>query len=287
MAIILHPKRWTSQPSLGAQINFGHPLVKGLTFYSLYNAGAGLQKTLLPINLAETTVGTVPSPNWISGGDVVTGKSHNWNGNWSGIYQRGPWVEPNWMTGVARVRRTGTLAQYAAPFCKTWGNNTSPFDSWNPTYNPAGAGQDVLEASFTNQAGVRLVSSNVSIPGGSAKPHTVGITVGPSGSNGVLGIWVNGIQLLSQSQSATGIGYDQTATGNLIISGSAANAASQAWIGQISYVAIWNRPLTASEMEWLHVEPYALLTPKRTIRYSIPSAASRTYSYWITLERLR
>lgn len=276
--LILGNKRWPKQPPLGAQINFGHPLAKGLTFYVLNNAGAGLQKALLPLNLPGNSVGSMPSPNW---NNSPGGLSQNWNGAWSTWYERGSWVEPSTqVTLVTRARRTGTLTSDARPCEKTFTNNVNPFLSYALDYNPSGAGQDVFQAAVTT-GGTVHGGTNVSLSAGATlSEHTSGMTY--DGAH--LAAYFNGIR--KQNDAVTGsISYDTSSSGRFIVSGVSSASAAGEWIGQVYYAAVWNRALTQSEMEWLHVEPYAMLMPRKQINY-FPGLSSRTYSYYVVLERL-
>jgi len=288
MSIFINPKKWTDQPPAGAQINFGHPLARGLTFYILFNTGAGLQHPMLPTNLVPTIVtgGTEPAASWIS---KQGGKSHTWDGNWGLWYERGAWVEPNWVTGVCRAQRTsGSETGDASLYRKAYQNaGAPPFVSHGLDWNPGGAGQDVLGAYIADQGGT-LHAPTFSSPAGTlANVHTAGITAGPSGGNGLLNLYLNGHQVATQTVvGMTGIQYDTTSTGRLIVSGAESGANVVPIIGNIYYLGIWNRPLQASEMEWLHVEPYAMLVPMRKRTYFFTPPPVRTYSYFITLERL-
>lgn len=275
--LIVNSKRWTNQPPPGAQINFGHPLCKGLTFYTLYNAGGGLQKALLPAGLPETTVGSVPAPNWSSD---QGGTSHIWDGNWSSWYERGIWVEPPTnVTCVVRAKRVGSNGQFGSPINKTYKNLTNPFSSYDIEYNPSGSTQDQARVTVAT-GGTQQAGTNVSLPS-TLNEHTIGLSY----TSGALNLWFNGH--LKQSDNKTGtLTYDTGNTSRLIISGGSSAAATNPFHGRIYYGAVWNRVLTVAEQEWLHIEPYALLVQKKQIKYFIPASPTRTYSYWITLERL-
>jgi hypothetical protein len=279
MAVILHPKKWNQQPPEGAQINFGHPLAKGLTFYILFDAGGGVQKALLPANLPGTTVGTVPAPNWKT---APGGLSQNWNGNWSTWYERGVWVEPSTQVTLAMsARRTGTIGSDSRICEKTFTNNVNPFLSYALDFNPSGAGQDTFQSAVTTGGTVHGGTNVVLSAGALLNKFTAAMTY--DGAHQIA--WFNGIQ--KQSDAVTGaISYDTSSTGRFIVSGVSSAAAAAEWVGEAYYVAVWNRALTASEMMWLHAEPYVFLSPKKTIRYNFAPAATRTYSYYITLERL-
>lgn len=275
MAIIIHSKRWIDQPPVGAQIDFGHPLAKGLTFYVPFNAAAGTQKALLPAGLPGTTVGSVPSPDWVT---TPGGKSHNFNAAWSVWYERGSWVEPpNAVTLVTRLRRTGTAS---SPVDKTFNNGASPFTSYGIEWNPGGAGQDTFRADIST-GGVFHSGANVSLGAGFTLNQT---TIGISYISGALKSYANGI--LKDNTNVTGsLSYDTSATGRFIISGASAASAVAPWNGSIYYAGVWNRVLTSTEMEWLHVEPYAMLIPTKRKKFFLPSVG-RSFTFYVAAEKL-
>ena len=284
--LILGNKRWTNQPPLGVGINFGHPLAKGLTFYTVFNAGAGVQKTLLPSNLPGTVVtgGTKPGKSWLS---LDGSQSQNWDGNWGVWYERGTWVEPNWMSVVCFARKsTSNVTGDASLYRKAYQNaGSAPFVSHGINWNPGGAGQGVVGGYIADQGGT--LHSPTFNPGVSlALPHMYGLSVGPSGSDGVIKQYFDGIKKTSTTVTGmTGIKYDTTSTGRLILSGAAATSNTVPIIGWVYSLGIWNRQLTDAEMEWLNMEPYAMLSPRRRINYFTP-VITRQYSYWVVLERL-
>jgi len=276
MAIIIHPKRWANQPPVGAQIDFGHPLAEGLTFYVPFNAGAGIQKALLPAGLPGNSVGILPSADWIS---TPGGQSHNFNGNWSVWFERGIWVEPpTAMTAVIRLRRTGTAA---APLDKTANNGGSaPFAGYAIEWNPGGAGQDTFRADIAT-GGTLHTGSTISLGSGFTLNQT---TVGMSYISGSLKAYANGINKTNDSFSGS-ISYDTTSTGRLIISGASTASALAPWFGQIYYVGVWNRVLTPTEMEWMHMEPYAMLVPTKRKKFFLPSPA-RAFTFRVAVEKI-
>lgn len=281
MAIIIHPKRWSTQPPSGAQIDFGHPLAKGLTFYTLFNAGGGPQQALLPASAPETLLGTTPTPIWATGPDA--GKSHNWNNNWSSWYERGSWVEPtNQVTCVVRLRRVGNLPSFSVPILKTAKNaGSTPFWSYGLEYNRAAAGQDVVVALISTSGTAGGVGTAVNLGAGATlNAHTLGMTY----TSGALKLFYNGILKQTDVFSGT-ITYDTTSTGRLILSGASAAAAGNEFSGQIFYSAIWNRALTGSEMEWLNTEPYAMLVPTKRKKFFLP-APTRSFTYNVAAEKI-
>src|ERR1700730_680247 len=51
MSVIIHPKRWTIKPSLGSQINRGHPLAHDLaSFWAFNESGGRIAKDAAGIN---------------------------------------------------------------------------------------------------------------------------------------------------------------------------------------------------------------------------------------------
>lgn len=283
MAILIRPRHWNIQPPVGAQIDFGHPLAKGLTFYTLFNAAAGLQKALLPAGLPGNGVGTAPTPEWKSGPDG--GISQNWNGSFSLWYERGSWVEPvNACSVVSRQRRVGTNGSFATPGRKTYQNDTVLFSSYGISYNPGGAGQDVVSSDVAVNGSGRS-GNNVTLPAGSTlNAHTIAQTC--NANAGVLKLYYNGIVKDSISFTGGTMTYDTTSTGRLIVSGdsSAAIIDGTPWSGQIYYFGVWNRVLTPSELEWIHIEPYAMLVPTGRKKYFM--APARAYTFYVAAEKI-
>lgn len=260
---------------MGAQIDFGHPLAKGLTFYVPFNAAAGIQKALLPAGLPGTTVGSVATPDWVT---TPGGKSHNFNAAWSVWYERGVWVEPaNAVSVVTRLRRTGNAS---SPVDKTFNNGSSPFTSYAIEWNPSSAGQDTFRADVTT-GGTFHGGSTVSGFGSTLNQTTIAMSY----ISGSLRAYANGIKLADDVVTGS-LSYDTSATGRFIISGASAASAVAPWNGSIYYAGVWNRVLTPSEMEWLHVEPYAMLIPTKRRKYFFIGAASRSFTFYVSAEKI-
>jgi hypothetical protein len=270
VAFFISPKRWHFQPPLGAQINFGHPLAAGLTFYIVFNQGGGFQKALLPLNLSgNLSSGSNPAPSWNAG---PGGFSRNFApagvptvSDW---YERGPWVEPSTkMTALGRVRRIGAGSGKLQPFVKTFNNATSsPFISWNPAeLNSLGGGNDTISSAIATAGTLHSGSVATLAAGTTAKEFTGGMTY--DGAN--LVTWVNGRSVISTGVSGT-ISYDATSTGRLIFAG-ANGAGAGNWPGNIFWFGVWNKALNANSIAWLHAEPYALLVPTKRTKYFIPN----------------
>lgn len=275
MGILIHPRLWHRQPPIGAQINLGHPLSRGLQFYLLYSQGGGVPLPMLPHNLKPTlaTPGSLPSPAWKN---APGGTSLNHNSGFSYWFERGSYCEPNWVTVVSRARRTGTLSVSAQLLCKTFNDNGSaPFISYCLSHNDGTSNSDQFTAHFADQ-------SNTIRSGGSITPgansllnvYTAGMTLGPNGSSADLKTYFNGILKDTTNFAGTsGIGYQATAQGRLIAGGASGASTVSPWLGEIYFSAVYGRPLQAVEMEWLHAEPYAMLVPMIRRRYVIANPA--------------
>src|SRR5438309_10947550 len=66
MGLLIQPKRWTTKPSLGTQINWGHPLAQGLVGCWLSNEDGGLILND-SLGLAKGTLSGSTLPVWSSG----------------------------------------------------------------------------------------------------------------------------------------------------------------------------------------------------------------------------
>lgn len=285
MAIIIHPKKWNIQPPAGAQIDFGHPLAAGLTFYVLPVYGGTNFQALLPKSLGSNTVGTVPTPATKTSTGGIT---PNLTANWSLYYTRGKWVEPNWITIAGRARKTGTVAQDSSFFRKAFNNGTSsPFASYGLSWNSSNVGQDSSTGFFTDQTNtIHQMAVFSAASGALSNIHDYAMTVGPSGGNGFGQYFFDGIQRESLTVTGmTGIGYDTTSTGNYLLSGNDAAANGAPITGEIYWNGVWNRPLSVSEIQWLHVEPYALLIPTKRKKFFLP-LASRAFTFYVAAEKI-
>jgi hypothetical protein len=270
------------QPPVGAQINFGHPLAKGLTAYILFDAAAGLQKALLPLNLPGNQVGTPTAARWKAQG---SGTGHNFDGNWGMWWERGLWFEPPTnLSVVCRKRRTGTIAnQDTRVSFKTFGNTgSSPFLSYGLNNNPsASAGQDNVSFDIATASTFHLGTPFNAGTGATLQEHTHAGTY----TSGSSKLFYNGIQRANDNFTGA-LTYDTSSTGRFLWSTNSALSLTVPYPGIVYWTGVWNRVLTPGEMEWLHQEPYALLVPKKTISYFPGPAPVRNYSYWVVLERL-
>jgi hypothetical protein len=282
MAVILHPKRWTNQPPAGAQINFGHPLARGMTAYILCNAAAGLQRALLPLNLPGNQIGTPSAARWKAEG---TGTGHNFDGNWGMWWERGLWFEPPTnLSVVCRKRRTGTIAnQDTRVSFKTFGNTgSSPFISYGLNNNPSSsAGQDNISFDIATGGAFHLGTVYNAGSGATQQEHTHAGTY----TSGSLKLFYNGIQRANDNFNGS-LSYDTTSTGRFLWSSNSALSLTVPYPGILYWTGVWNRVLTPSEMEWLHIEPYAMLVPQVQKKYFIPLVTARAFTYNVAAEKI-
>jgi hypothetical protein len=152
--------------------------------------------------------------------------------------------------------------------CKTFNNNGSaPFISYAVSHNTGGS-SDSFQAFYSDQTFTLRQGATVTLGAGALlQPYTVAMSLGPATTGGDLKTYFNGIRKdLTNFTGTSGIGYIGNSTGRLIASGASAAGAVSPWNGEIYYSAVYNRPLSAHEMQWLHVEPYAFLIPSRRRR---------------------
>lgn len=279
MAIIINPRRWTVQPPPGTQINSGHPLAVGLTFYVVMNQQGGLPVALRPF-IRGTALGTKPTNAYRAapGGSAAIFSSVFW-GIW---FERGPWVEPaGSFTVVSRMRRTGAIPSGGAnPINKNFNNaGSAPFLSYAFAMNNANAGQDNIQ-SFIGTTGTGFFGgTNLNLGTGfTLNPHTVGMQVNYLAATPQLRTFANGLLLDTSTGFTGGISYDTSANGRFGISTNSSATAGGQYTGDIYFAGVWNRLLTGNEMKWLHAEPYAMLVPPRRVRYFIPAPATIPFS---------
>jgi hypothetical protein len=158
---------------------------------------------------------------------------------------------------------------------------SSPFWSYGLEYNRAAAGQDVVCALISTSGTAGGVGTTVNLGAGvTLNTHTLGMRY----TSGALDLFYNGIKKQTDVFSGT-ITYDTSNTGRFLHSGASSAAAGNEFVGQIFYTAIWNRVVSSSEMEWLSVEPYAMLIPTKRKKFFLP-LPSRAFTFYVTAEKI-
>ena len=244
-------KRWRDRkPPLGSQINWGHPLSKGLVGCWLMNEGGGNVVS----DIARKNNGTLPSSG-------IT-----WGYKKSGIVLN--------FTATNNINLgTPTILAPTTPFSVTaWvsrsGNivgNDGIISSKTDTSGNLGwllyANSTANKARFL-AAGV-VAESNSAIPLNTLT-HLVGVWNGTK----VL-LYVNGVLQTTQG-SGTSQPYYSGVSARI-----GQYSVFEKWAGYISSISFYNRALSPSEIQSLYVEPYQMIQPiRRRVFVSIPAITS-------------
>lgn len=268
MAALIRPKLWgRKKPPASAQINWSHPLSRGLSFYFPLTEGGGQPRNLVrptPTNGAQGVV------NWGADGLYLpsSGATANPPFTWAAAGWNTP-AEP--ITWFVECMALGTQASYAAPLCKTHNNNTgSPFIDYAINYNATSGKTAVAtqcngtytEVDFTAVASGRRVQ------------------IAGTYNNVNVVAYVNGISVASASGSGP-IGYDTSATGDLILGDQQGTGSHNRFIGVIYQAALWHRALTPDELQWLAAEPYIMLQPQAPAQRYWVSVAAGAAGMWL------
>lgn len=250
MAHIIFPKRWTGKPTLGSQINRGHPLAHHLVSFWAFNESGGLAaKDSAGINDGVISA-SVP---WVGGknGSALSFDAvdtHNVQ-----IADTGTLAFTDKVTIAALVRPTATVSTYGI-FEKTIGGVTDTAYSLIQVSNTFAF--RILQTTF-----IRVVTSPAIV-----SDAWFSLVATYDGAN--LLIYANGI--LQATSARTGA-FDSGAGISLI--GERGSALSP-FQGRIENVGVWHGALSAADIAWLAIEPYAMFLPQAPrVRYFIAPAA--------------
>lgn len=235
MAVLVRPRAWGQQkPSLGSSINWGHPLAAGLLDLYLFNEQAGQPRSLVNGVGSTRQGGAVSDPR----GLVVPG---------SGDYLA---ITPKIVTLTQATWLVYAAFSLGQAFSGIYYDRTT-----NPgglMYVGSGPGSGTaLGYTWNNDAATWGWDSSLTAPAdGIRRIHAV--TVSPSTST----VYV-GTKSASQAYAAPSFSWG----GGGAIGTDTFDTAARNTRGVYYLAAMWNRALTASEIAWLNVEPYAFINP--------------------------
>jgi Concanavalin A-like lectin/glucanases superfamily len=254
-------RRWPDprvKPAVGAaELDWGHPLTKGLISALPLTEGAG--------DFSQDFVGAnmVRSVN-----SIETATQYQWETTGRGW---GPHIsDSDGVRAIHLLRFSSPLSIPAnASFSDFFLLDVLAFVSGNAGLWRTATGGDhfhIFQAT-TNRIWVRVAGSNVLLPG-SGPPLTTGlhsecvVNVNSSSTTQYIdGELVQSATHFVDTTAATITRYGQHGVGQEMVEG--------------RYLAcyFWLRALSASEVRWLHAEPYAMLRPIVRRRYFAPAAA--------------
>lgn len=245
MAIQNFPKRWLNRPPIGAQVNFGHPLAKGLIGCWLLNEGAGSTTgDLVSHGLATIQAASTPWRTSQLGTTlfVTETPAHNW------AKQTARAVVFPFSLVVIHTINGLTNLNTCSPFAH--GDGATNTNGWDMNYTPANPA--VLQYNAFGAGNVTFSNLSISV----ADTYYFSALTLDKNSGTVTGyLGKLGQTLTSQTGTSAAMGTAATEyeIGNF-------NEVQQ-WDGDIATIYYWNRLLSAGELNWLNIEPWALVRP--------------------------
>jgi hypothetical protein len=241
MAISIFPKKWTSKPPVGTQINWSHSLANGLVLAYLYNEGGGLPIDLLSHKQSSWFNGTGYS--WQSGKD---GMDFFYPDGFLNTLDTG--LKGGKYDNISASRVSMATRVYPVSY------------GYQGASNLINKGNAVLQMSSTDTKILIIPTGSFTYAGtGTALPlnqwHTlVGSLDGVGGSYQKL--WVNGVDAGVITQVGNGSQQDDSS----LTWGLGGNQ-NQTLNGLMSYAYVWNRILSADEARQIYLDPYCFLMP--------------------------
>ena len=241
MAITALPKRWSLRPTLGVQINQGHPLANGLIqdYEFSETGGAAIRDLVFPFG-ALTANGNF---SWLPTSQGVT---------WTGNSQSSSYLSttnPQFWGGPQTWEFLGNpvINSFAFIFDKSGGYYIVRLNGSSQWEFTRFMGTTNLSVHSTKTASTNTLY------------HVVLTWDGTVNISGVQ-IWINGIQ--DTVGGTAGVGTIFTDPNSSLVVGADSTTPSQGWQGSINVLRTWNRILTPAEIQQLYLDPYSMLLPQ-------------------------
>ncbi len=261
------------KPKLGATLNYGHPLSANLVACWLLNEGAGTKTySLINNNDALSFLGAA---TWVHGNDLGAASEIYMPTNGDGLSLTTPSAALKPTAAVSLFTRwhnngSGNLTNNPSVAGMTYTNsNTSPFYAYS--INRINGDATALFTLDSVGGSSHSMTTSGLMAAGVAGPYDALLTFGPV--SGKIIQYFRGRSVNSSARSGS-ITY---ASPEFVIGTAVFNGQNTAINSDVIYV--WNRELSASEAQWLHEEPYAMLDyAKPRVLYILPSLAQFTYA---------
>lgn len=261
------------KPGPGAQINWAHPLARGLVFYMPFTEGGGNPRDLVG-----------PPSNGVWNGIAY------WSDNFGAGSGRGPasslgtaanLSKTNYLTAGTPTKLQFTQASsFSIHAISTVQAAGSPDQLW--TTDPGGATRPQLQfgvnsnnlyIQFGDNAGTLGTltgGTNLSGRPSSQSRHLTAVRDVP---NTNIKLYVDGVQDASGSDASTGTWTIGASAGAGDWGTHFDTNTTFDWIGLVSCIAVWNRPLSADEVQTLYRNPWCLLIQGTAVARAIGISA--------------
>lgn len=253
----------SEKPPLGSMVDPGHPLSKDLVVCALFNEGGGinLHNAANPyiVGVADSPSHVVWSNHIISSGNLcgrIAGPSaYSGSGPGIGMFDFGsdPKYFENmasWSVGVIAGFVSDTFQAHTAIALATGtAANQEVFQIRNNAASPAK--WEFVTSNGTSYITMLMNSIDGSSGNGQASPEFPVFTFDGSTIRGYL----NG--LFQASTAASGL--SNPAGAHLTIGNIVGGNSLYPWNSQLFAAYVWRRQLTASEVQWLYIEPWAMI----------------------------
>lgn len=258
MANIIFPNRWTLKPSPGTQIDWGHPLANALSFGVILNEGGGVPRELVTNNPFTLVSGNIGWGGASYGGGIGPGPI-------STSCQVQTTIDPigglATYTTFSAFNLVDHIASHEALGISRWGGAQTNF---------------ILrrDSDTTTRAIAAFSGGNIDSGTGLTDNHVLGYNSAVVRlTNAVLDLYVNAVSLMAP---VIGSGTQNTSTAMNVFSDDAVSDEGIGSKGGLGYcVYVWKRSLSLNEIQWLHVEPYAMFTPQSPRRtYFVPAVTT-------------
>ena len=272
MAVLAGPRAWgTTRPALGALVQQGHPLAKGLVFCGIDQANGVMFEHMQGTSRRLSGTATALHRGWSSPGGVAMEATQFTVAN----------NNTGWFFGPNTGYMTPGAFTYAALAAEQSFNDSSYFIS--DDFNTGGRGRVLVDNAVGGQyqVGTGGGSTNLQVlNSGTVTTGQLNLYAGGSSASGQGMLWLNGRPV------ATGALAGSAATsGNLCVGCRPFPGAQGGLHGSVAVAMVWNRLLQPSEMAWLYDEPFAMFTAPGSpgMRYLPSIAAPPTGAAGVTI----
>jgi hypothetical protein len=258
---LIKPQSWgQTRPPIGSQIDWGHPLARGLAVCVPCNEKAGL-----PLEMVTRQRFTPSGNAWWANVGPTTSVA----GIWRLSYPSGGPIESKKITTEASILWRGRkiadeLGSYGYYFGISYNNFVA--DPYNVI---------ALDVNNNDASGVRVVTN-----GGSGVlidqcrdttplPFHVPLQMLGTVRNGSQKLWVRSASQPADAQTQTMTSILTHANDGVAI-GTHGGDNNRTSGGAMEAGYVWNRVLTPDEVAWLYAEPYAFFTPPTPKTMYIP-----------------